>query len=220
MIEIRGGKIVKKSLRLFALVMCLALVVTALAACSSGSPSSAPNSNSGGSDSQGGSSTANTAPLKFAHICPYTGDFSQYGTLQKNALLIAIEEVNENGGINGRQVEFEYYDDKNVATETVSIANKLIGQEDLLAVIGPFSSTCALAVAQIFAKASVFPAGLLKAGVYLRAGPAGQRLFAALLQKHPRRKPGRTAAWRKPCKMPGTAWPKRRAFTHFPAVVA
>ncbi len=147
----------KKTLRLFALMMCLALVVTAMAACSNGSPSSTPSGDSSNSSesSQGGSSTASTEPLKFAHICPYTGDFSQYGTLQKNALLIAIEEFNEAGGVNGRMVEFEYYDDKNVATETVSIANKLIGQEDLLAVIGPFSSTCALAVAQIFAKAEI-----------------------------------------------------------------
>ena len=43
--------------------------------------------------------------FKIGVIGPMTGDYAQYGTNVYNAAQIAINEVNENGGFNGYQVE-------------------------------------------------------------------------------------------------------------------
>jgi branched-chain amino acid transport system substrate-binding protein len=44
-------------------------------------------------------------PIKIAGIFALTGRAAHIGTAQRDAVLIAIDEVNEQGGINGRKLE-------------------------------------------------------------------------------------------------------------------
>lgn len=56
---------------------------------------------------------ADTTPYKFAIVAPMTGNNAQFGQAYKYACQMLIDDVNNNGGINGHPVELEVFDDKN-----------------------------------------------------------------------------------------------------------
>ena len=63
---------------------------------------------------------ADDATFKIGGIGPVTGAAAIYGQAVKNATELAINEVNEDGGINGYQVEFKFEDDENDAEKTAA----------------------------------------------------------------------------------------------------
>ena len=93
--------------------------------------------------------------IKIAYIGPLTGNYVTYGTNQRQALELAVDEVNKAGGINGKMVEIEWNDDKSDPNETVTLAAKVVEENDILTVFGPFTTTSALASAQIFIDAKM-----------------------------------------------------------------
>lgn len=59
------------------------------------------------------SSTADTGDtIRIGAIAPLTGGASDYGITATNGLKLAVEEVNANGGVLGRQVVVDYQDDE------------------------------------------------------------------------------------------------------------
>ncbi len=90
------------------------------------------------------------ATIHFAWVGPLTGDAKQYGDTEKVAVAIALETLKARGGVLGNDVSVDFYDDKNDATEAVTIANKIVGMKKYTAVIGHFSSTPAMAAAPIY----------------------------------------------------------------------
>ena len=154
----------KSARKVLSLFLCMLLVLTAFAACSqapaetpSGDPSSSapPSSQSSASTASQGDKEVDfdTIPLKV--IAPITGDQAQYGKIYKDTIDILVNERNAEGGIHGAEITVEYFDDKNDPKESVSCANLILSQEDTFAVIGTFSSTCALAAGPLFQQAGV-----------------------------------------------------------------
>ncbi len=64
--------------------------------------------------------------FKIGGIGPVTGDAAIYGQAVRNGAKIAVDEINANGGIGGRQIEFKFEDDVNVAETSVTAYNKLM----------------------------------------------------------------------------------------------
>lgn len=97
------------------------------------------------------------APIYFAWYGPLTGDNKQYGDTEKVAVELALEKINdENGGVlGGRKIVVDFFDDKNDAKEAVTIANKIIGEEKYVAVIGGFGSTASMAAAPLYEEAQI-----------------------------------------------------------------
>jgi len=93
--------------------------------------------------------------IKIAYIGPLTGNYVTYGTNQRHAIELAVDEVNKAGGINGKTIEVEWNDDKSDPNETVNLAAKVVEEDDVLTVFGPFTTTSALASAQIFIDAKM-----------------------------------------------------------------
>ena len=58
-------------------------------------------------------------------IGPMTGGAAQYGNAVVNAAELAVNEINENGGINGYQVEYRKEDDEHDAEKAVNAYNAL-----------------------------------------------------------------------------------------------
>ena len=101
----------KKLTKLLCLVLCLALVLS-LAACASNEQTSsdADTSSDTSSDASTDTSTdtssdADTADgdktLLLGLIGPMTGDNANYGTSTRDGAQIAVDEINEAGGVNG-----------------------------------------------------------------------------------------------------------------------
>ena len=97
--------------KLVTAALVLAMTVGCLAGCS------------GGSGSSEGSKDANA--FYIGGIGPTTGAAAIYGNAAKNGAQIAIDEINEAGGINGAQIEYRFEDDQNDAEKSVNAYNTL-----------------------------------------------------------------------------------------------
>ena len=64
--------------------------------------------------------------INIGFIGPQTGDLAVYGETEKNVTQIAVDEINKNGGINGKQIQVTYEDDQCMGKNALSAAQKLI----------------------------------------------------------------------------------------------
>jgi branched-chain amino acid transport system substrate-binding protein len=69
--------------------------------------------------------------IKIGNTNPYSGPASAYGTIGKS-ISAYFKMVNEQGGINGRKVNFISYDDGYSPPRTVEMARKLVEQDEVL----------------------------------------------------------------------------------------
>lgn len=86
---------------------------------------------------------------------PLTGNLMQYGISYKNALEMAVEDFNAAGGLGGEDVVLEINDDKGDQKEAINLANKIIEEKDVFAVVGSFGSSVSMAAAPVYQKASM-----------------------------------------------------------------
>ncbi len=89
-------------------------------------------------------------PLYVAMAVPVTGNQAMYGEYFSTAAQIKVDEVNAAGGINGRQIVLEVFDDRGDVAEASNLAQKICDDEKYIAVIGGFASTSVLASAPIY----------------------------------------------------------------------
>ena len=78
-----------------------------------------------GCGSKSKSSDSKSDVFKIGGIGPMTGDAAAYGEAVDNGAKLAVEEINKNGGINGKQVEFKTEDDQADAEKAVNAYNTL-----------------------------------------------------------------------------------------------
>lgn len=90
--------------------------------------------------------------ISFGLTAPMTGDYAEYGNVFKNAAELAIEKANAQGGVNGKKLKLIIGDSKADPKEAANIAQKFVSDSNVLAVIGDFTSTAALAGAPIYQK--------------------------------------------------------------------
>ena len=88
-------------------------------------------------------------------IGPTTGAAAIYGNAAKNGAQIAIDEINEAGGINGYQVEFKAEDDQNDAEKSVNAYNSL-KDWGMQVLMGTVTTTPCIAVADKTAEDGMF----------------------------------------------------------------
>ena len=84
---------------------------------------------------------------KLAFFLPMTGDQMQYGISLKEGAELALDKFN---AANGTDFVLEVFDDKGDPKEAVNVANKIISDDSVIAGMGSFSSSCALAAAPVF----------------------------------------------------------------------
>ncbi len=95
-------------------------------------------------------------PIKIAVVGPLTGDFAEYGTGFKNAVVLHAKQINEAGGVlGGRQIEIVSFDDKNSGEEAASIAERIAGNKDIVGVIGHFASGVSMAAAPTYEEVGI-----------------------------------------------------------------
>lgn len=79
---------------------------------------------------------------------PLTGNVAIYGIASTNGTKIAIDEINEAGGILGKQVKLILEDEKGDAQEAMNVYNKLV-EDGAVAIIGDITSGPTLAIADL-----------------------------------------------------------------------
>ena len=89
------------------------------------------------------------APIKIGASLSLTGSYSALGQNQHRGYQLCAKHVNEKGGALGRKVEFVLYDDKSEAATGVRLYERLITQDKVDAIMGPYSSAITEAVANV-----------------------------------------------------------------------
>jgi ABC-type branched-subunit amino acid transport system substrate-binding protein len=90
-----------------------------------------------------------SGPIKIGIIADLTGPFTTYGTSLDQSARLAIKEINEAGGIAGRQIEVITEDIQTDVSVTVDRARKLVEQDDVDLVMGPIGSDANDAAARV-----------------------------------------------------------------------
>ena len=78
-----------------------------------------------------------------------TGPQATFGQSTHNGIMMAADEVNAAGGINGRKIKVLSEDDQSKQEEAANAVTKLISQNNVLAIIGEVASSASIAAAPI-----------------------------------------------------------------------
>ena len=92
---------------------------------------------------------SNSEPIKIGAIMALTGDTAVIGQPVADAVNLAVKEINDKGGINGRQVQVVTEDGGCDAGSATTAMQKLVSQDKVIAVIGAICSSATLAAAPI-----------------------------------------------------------------------
>lgn len=95
----------------------------------------------------GGQADSNT--IKVGANFELTGNVANYGSATLDGLKLAIDEVNDAGGIDGKKIEIVTADNKSEASEAVNAATKLISDDKVSVIIGPAVTANVIAESQV-----------------------------------------------------------------------
>lgn len=90
---------------------------------------------------------AEPEPIKIGAVFSVTGSNAFLGEPEKNAAEMAVETINRQGGLLGRQIQLIILDDESDVTKTVMAVGRLISKDQVVAVLGPTGTGNTLAVA-------------------------------------------------------------------------
>ena len=89
------------------------------------------------------------APIKVGVVLPLTGAQQKFGEIENKSFLMAMEEINAAGGVNGIPIELLIEDDKSKIDIGRSAAEKLILQDKVTVLTGGYSSDVTFAMAAV-----------------------------------------------------------------------
>jgi branched-chain amino acid transport system substrate-binding protein len=111
----------------------VAVAAVLIAACGSTS------STGGGAPSYAGKT------IKLGAILSITGAGGVYGPQSRDGMNLAVKQINASGGVNGAQIVLTINDDASDKAQSAQLAQKLIQEEQDLALLGPTLSNSAVA---------------------------------------------------------------------------
>ena len=88
-------------------------------------------------------------PIRIGTTQSLTGQYKDFGTEQLRGLQMWVGDVNSRGSLLGRPVELVYYDDGSDANNSVQLYRKLIEQDKVDLLVGPYSSDLTLAASSV-----------------------------------------------------------------------
>lgn len=104
-----------------------------------------------------------------------TGSEETFGQSTHDGIMLAIDEVNAGGGVDGRRIRVITEDDQSLPGEAANAVKKLIEQNDVVAILGEVASSNTLAAAPI-CQASQVPM-ITPASTHLRVTQVGDYIF-------------------------------------------
>lgn len=98
-----------------------------------------------------------TTVVKVGFAAPLTGDNAVYGQGMKRAVQLALDEANASAEAKDKGITFELRaeDDAGDPKQAVNVANVLVGDEDVVALVGHFNSGCSIPASSVYDKATL-----------------------------------------------------------------
>ncbi|GHU62771.1 ABC transporter ATP-binding protein [Clostridia bacterium] len=150
----------KKMKKILVLLLAFILTISVFAGCGAKSTpaagsSSAPAASGGsGEPADTPAEPANTDPLKVGAIFPLSGGNALLGSQCLAGIQIAVDFVNEAGGVQGRQIALTEADAPDPTAATTE-ASRLIDQQGVEIIFGSLASGNALAIAGVTEKSGI-----------------------------------------------------------------
>jgi branched-chain amino acid transport system substrate-binding protein len=86
------------------------------------------------------------ATTRIGVITSLTGSLAAFGEAHKNGYAIALDEINAKGGVLGKKIELDFYDDQSKPDQAVQGVSKLIDQDQVPVLLGSYSSESTKAI--------------------------------------------------------------------------
>lgn len=148
-------------------LLLTAVMALSMTACGNSGQAPSADSNSGSSsqeessEPEGGEEAAPSGEtFKIGVFQPLSGASAAYGQEAKNAIEMAVDYVNENGGFNGVPGEVITYDTQGSVEEAVKVVAKLINEDKSDAMIGSIISSEMFATGNAMNDAGIYSLGL------------------------------------------------------------
>jgi len=95
------------------------------------------------------------SPIHIALVGPMTGQGNIIGKSLRRGANLYVDQVNRSGGINGKCVQLDIYDDQNKRALALKKASEIIANNEAVAVVGHWFSTCSFASGMLYKKHKV-----------------------------------------------------------------
>ncbi len=92
------------------------------------------------------------APIKIGASISLTGTYAKLGGYTQDGYLMCAKEINDKGGLLGRKLEFVIYDDRSDPATAIKLYEKLLTEDKVELVMGPYSSPITKAAATVSEK--------------------------------------------------------------------
>jgi len=102
-----------------------------------------------------GSGSSDSNEIVIGHYASMTGSEATFGRSTDNGIRLAVDEINEAGGVNGRKIRVITYDDKGDNREAGTAVTRLVTRDQVTAVLGEVASGLSLVGAPICQEHSV-----------------------------------------------------------------
>lgn len=102
-------------------------------------------------EQSGGGGSASGDEIVVGSNFELTGNHAQYGTNAAKGFKLAVKEINDAGGIDGKKIKIVDADSKSEAAESVNAATKLISDDKVVALVGPAVTANVIAESQVAA---------------------------------------------------------------------
>ena len=119
----------------FLCILMALFMLMGVAACNSTEENNGEENNGEVNGETNGETTGET--IKIGLNYELSGGTATYGQSSVDGIELAVKEINEAGGVNGKQVELVKYDNKSDASEAFTLATKLMTSDGVVAVLGP-----------------------------------------------------------------------------------
>ncbi len=124
-------------------------------------------------------------PIVFALVAPMTGDSAQFGLGFRLTVESVVKDWNDNkGGLLGRKIEIIEFDDKQMPEEAANVAQRVVSDKRVVAVIGHHNSSCSMAGAVIYEEADIVQIAPSSSNInYTKLGINMFRIFKYVLYR-------------------------------------
>lgn len=102
-----------------------------------------------------GCSSQDSNTIKIGYLVHVTGDSALWGICEKNGALLAVNEINNAGGVLGKKIDLQFYDGRGNSADSVNAVKKAVEQDKVKVMLGSNLSGPTIAVAPICAQNKV-----------------------------------------------------------------
>lgn len=131
---------------------------------------------------------AASEPILIGVSGPLTGQNAQYGAQWKKGFDLALDEINRQGGVRGRALQYVFEDSQSDPKQSVTVAQKFVSDPRIVIELGDFSSPASMAASPIYQRAGLVQFGFTnshpdftKGGTYMWSTSISQSDNAPIL---------------------------------------